>query len=89
LKFAIDVSVLSNEERMASTLYSTKQHGRRRENSYELFSSPNIRRIMRSLIVRCAGHVACMGQTREAFKILVEGPEGKTTTLNTQTYVAG
>jgi hypothetical protein len=40
-------------------------------------------------MVSCAGHVACMGQTREAFQFLVEEPEGKMVTLNAQTYVEG
>lgn len=58
----------------------------KRKNFYELCSSPYIRRIIKSLVMWCAGHVACMRQTREAFKIFVE-PEGKTVTLNAQTYV--
>jgi hypothetical protein len=74
---------------MASPLDNTKYHGQRRENFYELCPSPSIRRIMKSVMVRCAGHVACMGLSREAFKMLVEEPEGRTITLNTQTYVGG
>ena len=74
---------------MASSLYNTKYRGQRRENFYELCSSPNIRRIIKSLMVSFAGHVACMGQVKEAFKMLVEQVEGRTITLNTQTYVGG
>ena len=40
-------------------------------------------------MVSFAGHVACMGQVKEAFKMLVEQVEGRTITLNTQTYVGG
>ena len=40
-------------------------------------------------MVRFAGHVACKGRAREAFKMLLEDPEGRTITLNIQTYVGG
>jgi hypothetical protein len=33
--------------------------------------------MIKSRRMRCAGHVACMGEKRNAHKILVEKPEGK------------
>jgi hypothetical protein len=38
---------------------------------------PNIIRIMKSRRMRLAGHVARMGDRRNAYKILVGKPEGK------------
>jgi hypothetical protein len=40
-------------------------------------SSPNIIRMIKSRRMRWAGHVARMGETRNAFRILVGKPEGK------------
>jgi hypothetical protein len=42
-----------------------------------LFSSPNIIRIIKSWRLRWAGHVAGIGAKRNAYRILVEKPEGK------------
>jgi hypothetical protein len=42
-----------------------------------LYSSPNIIRIIQSRKMRWAGHVARMGEKRNAYKILVGKPEGK------------
>jgi hypothetical protein len=42
-----------------------------------LYSSPNIIRMMASRRMRWAGHVARMGETRNAYRILVGKPEGK------------
>jgi hypothetical protein len=42
-----------------------------------LYSSPSIIRIIKSRIIRWAGHVALMGEKRNAYRILVEKPEGK------------
>jgi hypothetical protein len=41
-----------------------------------LYASPNIR-IFKSRRVRWVGHVACMGEMRNTYKILVGKPEGK------------
>jgi hypothetical protein len=47
--------------------------------SYKIFmySSPNIIRTIKSRRMRWAGHVACMGETRNPYRILVGKPEGK------------
>jgi hypothetical protein len=42
-----------------------------------LYSSPNIIRMIKSRRMGCAGHVARMGETRNAYRILVGKPEGK------------
>jgi hypothetical protein len=42
-----------------------------------LYSSPNIIRMIKSRRMRSAGHVAQMGETRNAYRILVGEPEGK------------
>jgi hypothetical protein len=47
------------------------------EGLHNLYSSPNIIRIFRSRRMRWAGHVAQMGETRNAYRILVGKPERK------------
>jgi hypothetical protein len=47
------------------------------EELHNLYSSPNIIRINKSRRMRWAGHVARMGKTRNAYRILVGKPEGK------------
>jgi hypothetical protein len=47
------------------------------EEIHNLYASPNIIRVFRSRRVIWAGHVARMGQMRNAFIILVEKPEAR------------
>jgi hypothetical protein len=47
------------------------------EKLNDLYSSPNILRVIKSRIKRWAGHVARMGKGRGLYRILVEKPEGK------------
>jgi hypothetical protein len=42
-----------------------------------MYSSPNKTTMVKSRRMRSAGHVACMGMKRTAYRILVENPEGK------------
>jgi hypothetical protein len=42
-----------------------------------LYSSPNILKMIKSRRMRWAGYVARMGETRNAYRILVRKPEGK------------
>jgi hypothetical protein len=42
-----------------------------------LYSSPSIIRMIKSRRMRRAGHVARVGQRRDAYRILVGKPEGK------------
>jgi hypothetical protein len=44
---------------------------------YALYSSPNIIRVMKSRRLRCAGHVARMGERRGPCRVLVGKPEGR------------
>ena len=44
---------------------------------HALYSSPNIIRILKSRRLRWAGHVARMEQSRNAYRVFVEKPEGK------------
>jgi hypothetical protein len=47
------------------------------EELHNLYSSPSIIRMIKSRRIRCAGHVARIGEKRNAYGILVGKPEGK------------
>jgi hypothetical protein len=47
------------------------------EELRDLYSLPSIIRIMKSRRMRWAGHVARMGEKRNAYRLLVGNPEGK------------
>jgi hypothetical protein len=47
------------------------------EELIDLCSSPNIVRVIKSRRMRWAGHVACMGERRGAYRVLVGKPEGR------------
>jgi hypothetical protein len=47
------------------------------EELSDLYSSPNIIPVIKSRRMRWAGHVACMGEGRGAYRILVGRPEGR------------
>jgi hypothetical protein len=47
------------------------------EEFRDLYSSPCTIRIIKSRRMRWAGHVARMGEKRNAYRLLVEMPEGK------------
>jgi hypothetical protein len=47
------------------------------EEIRDLYSSPIIIRIIKSRRMRWAGHVALMGENRNAYRLLVGKPEGK------------
>jgi hypothetical protein len=44
---------------------------------HDLYSLPNIVRVIKSRRMRWAGHVVCMGEGRGAYRVLVGRPEGK------------
>ena len=52
----------------------TKLH---KEELNDLYSSPNIIRVIKSRRMRWAGHVARMGERRGLYKVLVRKPKGK------------
>jgi hypothetical protein len=47
------------------------------EELNDLYSSPNIIRVIKSRRMRRAGHVARMGEGRGAYRVLVRRPEGR------------
>jgi hypothetical protein len=47
------------------------------EELNDIYSSPNIVRVIKSRRMRWAGHVARMGEERGVYRILVGKPEGK------------
>ena len=47
------------------------------EELNDLYSSPNIVRVIKSRRMRWAGHVACMGEERAVYRVLVGKPEGR------------
>jgi hypothetical protein len=44
---------------------------------YNLYSSPDVIRQVKSRRIRWAGHVACLGEKRKVYKVLVRKPKGK------------
>jgi hypothetical protein len=44
---------------------------------HDLYSSPNIVRVIKSRRMRWAGHVACMEEGRGVYRVMVGRPEGK------------
>jgi hypothetical protein len=47
------------------------------EKLNDLYLSPNIIWVIKSRRMRWVGHVACMGEKRDAYRILVGRPEGR------------
>jgi len=47
------------------------------EEPNDLYSSPNIVRVIKSRRMRWAGHVARMGEERGVYRVLVGKPEGR------------
>ena len=47
------------------------------EELSDLYSSPNIVWVIKSRRMRWAGHVACIGEERGVYRVLVGKPEGK------------
>ena len=50
------------------------------EELNDLYSSPNIVRVIKSRRMRWAGHVARMEESRGVYRVLVGKPEGNETT---------
>ena len=47
------------------------------EELNDLYCSPNIVRVIKSKRMRCAGHVACIGERRGVYRVLVAKSEGR------------
>jgi hypothetical protein len=43
----------------------------------DLYCSSNIIRVVKSRIMKRAGHVSCMGESRGVYRLLMGKPEGK------------
>jgi hypothetical protein len=56
---------------------NNKYHYIHNEELNDLYSSPNIVRVIKSRRVRWAGHVARMGEKRDIYRVLVGKPGGK------------
>ena len=54
-----------------------KFKGKPDEELNDLYSSPNIVRVIKSRRMRWAGHVAFMGEDRGVYRVLLGKPEGK------------
>jgi hypothetical protein len=50
---------------------------RNNDDLHNLYSSPNIVRVIKSRRMRWAGHVARVGERRGVYRVLVGRPEGK------------
>ena len=48
----------------------------RNEELYAFYSSPNALRVIKSISLRWAGHLACIEERRSAYRGLVGTPEG-------------
>jgi hypothetical protein len=57
------------EDRLWRTLHNDELHS--------LYSSPNIVMVIKSRRMRWVGYVACMGEGRGVYRVLVERPKGK------------
>jgi hypothetical protein len=53
------------------------RHTAHNEEFHNLYSSPSIIRMIKSRRMRWAGHIARMGEKRNAYRILRRNPEGK------------
>jgi hypothetical protein len=67
------------ENRMLRRIFGPKGDLRKLRNEalHNLYSSPNIIRMMKSIWMTWAGHVARMGERKNVYRILVGNPEGK------------
>jgi hypothetical protein len=51
-----------------------KLHNEELQNFYSL---PNIIRMVKSRMMRCAGHVACKGENLNVYRVLLRKPEAE------------
>jgi hypothetical protein len=57
--------------------FSKSTHTEKNEELNDLYSSPNIVRVIKSRWVSWVGHVARMGERRGLYRVVVGKPEGK------------
>jgi hypothetical protein len=63
-----------NKVNYSAIIIHTKLHNEKLNDQY---SSPNIVWLIKSRIMRLVGHVACMGERRGVYRVLVWKPVGK------------
>jgi hypothetical protein len=80
----LDFCYERRRDRVLSRIFGLKRdeviggwRGLHNEELHNLYSSPSIIRMITSRRTRWAGHVAPMGEKRNAYRILVGMPEGK------------
>ena len=79
---------VSNHIRISNATCPQRWRKLHNEELSDLYSLPNIVRVVKSRRMRWAGHVARMGQGRGVHRVLVGKPEGKATG-EAQTQVGG
>jgi hypothetical protein len=47
------------------------------EEFHYLYTSPNVITVIKSRRIRCAGHLARMGEKRNTLRVLIGTPEGR------------
>jgi hypothetical protein len=66
-----------SEERALGRIFVPKKDEVTREGRNDLYSSPNIFRVIKSRRMRWAGHVACMDERRSVHRTVMGKSEGK------------
>jgi hypothetical protein len=66
-----------SEKSRPFTFNMRRRESTHNEELHNLYSSPSIIRIIKSRRMRWVGHVARIGERRNAYRILVGKPEGK------------
>jgi hypothetical protein len=70
-------AVYTSSDSEAEHMTSDRRMKLHNEELHNLYSSPDIIRQIKSRRIRWAEHVACMGEERKLYKVLVGKPEGK------------
>jgi hypothetical protein len=58
------------------------------EELHNLYTSLNVIKVIQQRRIRLSGHVACIGERRNAYRVLLGKPEGKTLE-KTNTWMRG
>ena len=69
--------IVDGEKSNTRRHFVSSKYYRHNEELKGLYSSPNIVRVIKSRRMIWAGHVACMGEGRGVYRVLVGKPEGK------------
>jgi hypothetical protein len=77
MQWAFDITVLMRIFRPKREEVTGQWRRLHKEELYDLFSSLNVIRVIKSRRMRWAGHVARMGERSGAYSVSVGKPEGK------------